>query len=43
MQYGRWIGDFVTGDLGGYYSVTGERPVIDRVQDSLPVSIQLMV
>ena len=43
MQYGRWIGDFVTGDLGGYYSVTGERPVIDRVSDSLPVSLQLMV
>ena len=43
VQYGRWIGDFVTGDLGGYYSVTGERPVIDRVRDSLPVSLQLMV
>jgi peptide/nickel transport system permease protein len=43
VQYGRWIGDFVTGDLGGYYSVTGERPVIDRVRDALPVSIQLMV
>ena len=43
VQYGRWIGDFVTGDLGGYYSVTGERPVMDRVRDSLPVSLQLMV
>ncbi len=43
VQYGHWIGDFVTGDLGGYYSVTGERPVIDRVSDSLPVSLQLMV
>jgi peptide/nickel transport system permease protein len=43
VQYGRWVGDFVTGDLGGYYSVTGERPVIDRVRDALPVSIQLMV
>lgn len=43
QQYGRWIGDFVTGDLGGYYSVTGERPVMDRVRDSLPVSLQLMV
>ena len=43
QQYGRWIGDFVTGDLGGYYSVTGERPVVDRVSDSLPVSLQLMV
>ena len=43
VQYARWIGDFVTGDLGGYYSVTGERPVMDRVRDSLPVSLQLMV
>ena len=43
VQYGRWITDFVTGDLGGYYSVTGERPVMDRVSDALPVSLQLMV
>jgi peptide/nickel transport system permease protein len=43
VQYVRWVGDFVTGDLGGYYSVTGERPVMDRVRDSLPVSLQLMV
>jgi peptide/nickel transport system permease protein len=42
-QYGRWMGNFVTGDLGGYYSVTGERPVMDRVRDALPVSLQLMV
>jgi peptide/nickel transport system permease protein len=43
MQYGRWVGNFVTGDLGNYYSVTGGRPVMDRVRDSLPVSLQLMV
>ena len=43
VQYVRWMGDFVTGDLGGYYTVTGERPVMDRVRDSLPVSLQLMV
>jgi peptide/nickel transport system permease protein len=43
VQYGRWIGDFVTGDLGNYYSVTGGRPVMDRVRDALPVSLQLMV
>jgi peptide/nickel transport system permease protein len=43
VQYGRWMGDFVTGDLGGYYSVTGERPVMDRVSDALPVSLQLMI
>src|SRR5690606_40537102 len=43
VQYGRWISDFVTGDLGGYYSISGERPVMDRVRDSLPVSLQLML
>jgi peptide/nickel transport system permease protein len=43
VQYGRWLGDFVTGDLGDYYSVTGERPVADRVGKALPVSLQLMV
>jgi peptide/nickel transport system permease protein len=43
VQYGRWMGDFMTGDLGGYYSVTGERPVMDRVSDALPVSLQLMI
>jgi peptide/nickel transport system permease protein len=43
VQYGRWLGNFVTGDLGNYYSVTGGRPVMDRVRDSLPVSLQLMV
>ena len=36
VQYGRWMGDFLTGDLGGYYSVTGERPVMDRVRDACP-------
>jgi peptide/nickel transport system permease protein len=43
VQYGRWVGNFVTGDLGNYYSVTGGRPVMDRVRDSLPVSLLLMV
>jgi peptide/nickel transport system permease protein len=43
VQYGRWVGNFVTGDLGNYYSVTGGRPVMDRVRDALPVSLQLMI
>ena len=42
-QWGRWVGNFVTGDLGNYYSVSGVRPVMDRVRESLPVSLQLMV
>lgn len=43
VQYGRWVGSFVTGDLGNYFSISGERPVMDRVRVSLPVSLQLMV
>ncbi|MGH9229814.1 MAG: ABC transporter permease [Acidimicrobiales bacterium] len=43
VQWVRWVGDFVTGDLGSYYTVTGERPVMERVKDSWPVSAQLMV
>ena len=30
-------------DLGNYYTVSSQRPVIDRVEDALPVSLQLMV
>ena len=43
VRYARWVGDFVTGDLGNYYSISGGRPVMDRVTDSLPVSLQLML
>jgi peptide/nickel transport system permease protein len=43
VQYFRWISGFVTGDLGNYYSVTGGRPVADRVTEALPVSLQLML
>ena len=43
VRYGRWISGFVTGDLGDYYSISGGRPVMDRVTDSLPVSLQLML
>ena len=43
VRYGRWISGFVTGDLGNYYSISGGRPVMDRVTDSLPVSLQLML
>jgi peptide/nickel transport system permease protein len=43
VQYVRWLGDFVRGDLGEYWSVTGSRPVMDRVKDALPVSLQLML
>jgi peptide/nickel transport system permease protein len=46
VRYGDWLGGFVQvwdPDLGNYYTVSSQRPVIDRVADALPVSLQLMV
>ncbi len=43
VRYGEWLGGFVTGDLGNYYTVSSSRPVADRVVDSLPPTILLMV
>lgn len=43
VQWVNWVGDFVTGDLGNYYTTTGERPVSERVGESWQVSVQLMV
>ena len=43
VRYAAWLGDFVTGDFGNYYRVSGNDPVGDRVSDALPVSLQLMV
>ncbi len=43
QQYVLWMSDFARGDLGNFYAVSSERPVSDRVKDSLPVSLQLMI
>lgn len=43
VRYLTWLGGFVTGDLGNYYTVSGTEPVSERVADALPVSLQLMV
>ncbi len=43
MRYGRWLGDFVQGDFGSYYTVSSDRPVADRLWASLPVSLLLML
>src|SRR5687768_9274269 len=43
VRYVKWLGDFVTGDLGRYYNVSSTDPVSERVADGLPVSLQLMV
>ncbi len=42
VRYGEWLGGFVQGDLGNYYTVSSKRPVAPRVWDALPVSLLLM-
>jgi peptide/nickel transport system permease protein len=41
-QYRRWLGDFVTGDFGNYYT-PDPHPVSDVLGDALPVSLELML
>jgi peptide/nickel transport system permease protein len=41
QQYGKWLGDFVQGNLGKYYNFAGD-PTQD-LEDSLPISLQLML
>jgi len=43
VQYGKWLGGFVTGDLGNKYTVSGTDPVSDEVGDALPKSLQLIL
>jgi peptide/nickel transport system permease protein len=43
VQYVGWLGDFVRGDFGNYYTVTGVRPVADQIGNALPVSLQLLI
>ncbi len=42
QRYSRWLGNFATGDMGNYYTVSSDRPVAERLWDSLPVSLLLM-
>jgi peptide/nickel transport system permease protein len=43
VRYGRWLGDFVTGDMGPQFSKSGEPPVSDLVSERLPRSAMLLV
>lgn len=46
LYYLRWLGDFVTGDFGSYYSSTGDGsgvPVSDMLGIALPRTLLLMV
>ena len=42
-RYLTWLGDFVTGDFGNYYTSSGRgEEVGDRISQALPVSLQLL-
>jgi peptide/nickel transport system permease protein len=43
VQYGRWLGDFVTGDFGNFYRQGNVTPVVDRVSATAPKSLQLLL
>lgn len=43
VRYVHWLGDFVRGDMGDYYTTSSSRPVVDEFQDAFPISIQLMI
>src|SRR5690606_11303465 len=42
-QYISWLGDFVQGDFGNYYSVSSTRPVADQIKTALPASLLLLL
>lgn len=42
-RYVRWLGDFVTGDMGPQFSKVGEPPVADLIKERLPRSVTLLV
>jgi peptide/nickel transport system permease protein len=43
VRYGEWLAGFVTGDLGDYYAVSGHQPVLDRILQAAPVTLQLLL
>ncbi len=43
-RYLSWLNNAVHGDLGNYYNAGGGRqPVLDRIKDALPISLELMI
>jgi peptide/nickel transport system permease protein len=43
VRYVKWLGDFVTGDMGVQFSSTGQPPVTNLIQERLPRSLTLLV
>jgi peptide/nickel transport system permease protein len=42
-QYGRWLGNFVQGDFGNFYFQGNVTKVSERIKDTAPVSLQLII
>jgi len=43
VQYEKWLGNFMHGDLGHFYRQGNVTPVIDRVKATAPVSLELLI
>lgn len=43
VQYGKWANDFVHGDMGEFYRVSGNDPVSTRLALAYPVTLELLV
>jgi peptide/nickel transport system permease protein len=43
QRYGRWVGDFVTGDFGVQFTLDGQPPVRDLIEERLPRSAMLLI
>ncbi|HWL44617.1 MAG TPA: ABC transporter permease [Ilumatobacter sp.] len=43
VRYVKWLGDFVTGDMGVQFSSTGQPPVTNLIQERLPRTLTLLV
>ena len=44
VRYAKWLGKFVTGDLGRRYSsTTSSQPIAPEVRRALPISLELML
>lgn len=43
VRYGKWLGDFATGDFGVQFASDGQPPVSGLIKERLPRSIMLLV
>jgi len=43
VRYLKWLGDFVTGDMGVQFSDTGQPPVSDMLKERIPRTVMLLL